>query len=142
MTSADGWLLLAVLSTSIAYVAGARVSSVIPAQQVICWVVVGSLPLTLPATAWWWPVDTTPSLAAWGGLLYVSLFSMWLGFFAWYGGLATRQSGFPQASRDRLKSLCAQPKLSISDVTAQRDLSGATSMVRRRRASLTMWAMG
>ena len=34
------------------------------------------------------PVDTTPSLAAWGGLLYVSLFSMWLGFFAWYGGLA------------------------------------------------------
>ena len=88
LVPADGWLLLAVLSTSVAYVAGARVSGVIPAQQVICWVVVGSLPLTLPATAWWWPVDTTPSLAAWGGLLYVSLFSMWLGFFAWYGGLA------------------------------------------------------
>ncbi len=88
LVAADGWLLLAVLSTSIAYVAGARVSGVIPAQQVICWVVVGSLPLTLPATVWWWPVDTSPSLAAWGGLLYVSLFSMWLGFFAWYGGLA------------------------------------------------------
>jgi drug/metabolite transporter (DMT)-like permease len=88
LVPADGWLLLAVLSTSFAYVAGARVSSVIPAQQVICWVVVGALPLTLPATAWWWPVDTTPSLAAWGGLLYVGLFSMWLGFFAWYGGLA------------------------------------------------------
>ncbi|MFN5724212.1 MAG: DMT family transporter [Betaproteobacteria bacterium] len=88
LVAADGWLLLAVLSTSIAYVAGARVSGVIPAQQVICWVVVGSLPFTLPATVWWWPVDTSPSLAAWGGLLYVSLFSMWLGFFAWYGGLA------------------------------------------------------
>ena len=88
LVPADGWLLLAVLSTSFAYVAGARVSSVIPAQQVICWVVVGALPLTLPATAWWWPVDTTPNLAAWGGLLYVGLFSMWLGFFAWYGGLA------------------------------------------------------
>ena len=88
LAAADGWLLLAVLSTSIAYVAGARVSGVIPAQQVICWVVVGSLPFTLPATVWWWPVDTSPSLAAWGGLLYVSLFSMWLGFFAWYGGLA------------------------------------------------------
>jgi drug/metabolite transporter (DMT)-like permease len=88
LVAADGWLLLAVLSTSIAYVAGARVSGVIPAQQVICWVVVGSLPLTLPATVWWWPVDTSPSLAAWGGLLYVGLFSMWLGFFAWYGGLA------------------------------------------------------
>ncbi len=88
LVAADGWLLLAVLSTSIAYVAGARVSGVIPAQQVICWVVVGSLPFTLPATVGWWPVDTSPSLAAWGGLLYVSLFSMWLGFFAWYGGLA------------------------------------------------------
>jgi drug/metabolite transporter (DMT)-like permease len=88
LMAADGWLLLAVLSTSIAYVAGARVSGVIPAQQVICWVVVGSLPFTLPATVWWWPVDTSPSLAAWGGLLYVGLFSMWLGFFAWYGGLA------------------------------------------------------
>ena len=97
LVPADGWLLLAVLSTSIAYVAGARVSSVIPAQQVICWVVVGSLPLTLPATAWWWPVDTTPSLAAWGGLLYVSLFSMWLGFFAWYGGLA--MGGIVRVSR-------------------------------------------
>ncbi len=89
LVAADGWLLLAVLSTSIAYVAGARVSGAIPAQQVICWVVVGSLPLTLPATLWWWPTGTTPSIAAWGGLLYVGLFSMWLGFFAWYGGLAT-----------------------------------------------------
>ena len=88
MVPADGWLLLAVLSTAIAYVAGARVSSVIPAQQVICWVVVGSLPLTLPATLWLWPVATAPSLAAWGALVYVGLFSMWLGFFAWYGGLA------------------------------------------------------
>ncbi len=88
LVPADGWLLLAVMCTAVAYVAGARVSSAIPAQQVICWVVVGSLPLTLPATLWWWPVDTTPSLAAWGGLLYVGLFSMWLGFFAWYGGLA------------------------------------------------------
>jgi len=89
LVAADGWLLLAVLSTSIAYVAGARVSGAIPAQQVICWVVVGSLPFTLPATLWWWPTGTAPSIAAWGGLLYVGLFSMWLGFFAWYGGLAT-----------------------------------------------------
>ena len=88
LVPAAGWLRLAVMCTAVAYVAGARVSGVIPAQQVICWVVVGSLPLTLPATAWWWPVDTTPSLAAWGGLVYVGLFSMWLGFFAWYGGLA------------------------------------------------------
>jgi drug/metabolite transporter (DMT)-like permease len=85
--AADGWLLLAVVSTSLAYVAGGRASSHMPAQQVICWVVAGSLPLTLPLTWWWWPTrEATP--AAWGGLLYVSLFSMWLGFFAWYRGLA------------------------------------------------------
>lgn len=85
--AADGWLLLAVVSTSLAYVAGGRASSHMPAQQVICWVVAGSLPLTLPLTWWWWPTrEVTP--AAWGGLLYVSLFSMWLGFFAWYRGLA------------------------------------------------------
>lgn len=89
LVAADGWLLLAVLSTSIAYVAGARVSTVLPAQQVICWVVVGALPLTLPVTWWSWPTQTAPSPAAWGGLLYVGLFSMWLGFFAWYRGLAT-----------------------------------------------------
>ncbi|MFM8770184.1 MAG: EamA family transporter [Rubrivivax sp.] len=33
-------------------------------------------------------VHTTPSRAARGALMYVGLFSMWLGFFAWYGGLA------------------------------------------------------
>ena len=44
----DGWLLLAVLSTSVGYVAGARVSHALPASQVICWILVGSLPVTLP----------------------------------------------------------------------------------------------
>jgi drug/metabolite transporter (DMT)-like permease len=88
LVAADGWLLLAVVSTAIAYVAGARVSAEVPAQQVICWVVVGSLPLTVPATLWWWPAGAMPGWAAWCGLLYVGLFSMWLGFFAWYGGLA------------------------------------------------------
>ena len=85
--AADGWLLLAVVSTSLAYVAGGRASSQMPAQQVICWVVAGSLPVTLPLTVGWWPAQPA-SWSAWGGLLYVSLFSMWLGFFAWYRGLA------------------------------------------------------
>ena len=85
--AADGWLLLAVLSTSLAYVAGGRASAAMPAQQVICWVVAGSLPLTLPLTWWWWPTHVVAA-ASWGALLYVSLFSMWLGFFAWYRGLA------------------------------------------------------
>lgn len=87
LSAADGLLLLAVLSTAIGYVAGARVSAKLPAEQVICWVLVISLPLTLPAMLATWPVQPVRS-SAWGGFAYVTLFSMWLGFFAWYRGLA------------------------------------------------------
>jgi drug/metabolite transporter (DMT)-like permease len=87
LTLADGLLLLAVLSAAVGYVGGAQVSASLPAQQVICWVLVLSLPLVLPA-AWWLRPLQPASVAAWGGFAYVSLFSMWLGFFAWYRGLA------------------------------------------------------
>jgi len=87
LSLADGYLLLAVVSTSIGYVAGARVSAVLPAQHVICWLLVGSLPFTLPSALWLLP--SAPALpSAWWGFAYVSVFSMWLGFFAWYRGLA------------------------------------------------------
>jgi drug/metabolite transporter (DMT)-like permease len=84
---ADGLLLLAVGCAAIGYVAGARVSAQWPAEQVICWVLVLALPAVLPATAWAWPPQAV-SVAAWVGFAYVSVFSMWLGFFAWYRGLA------------------------------------------------------
>jgi drug/metabolite transporter (DMT)-like permease len=85
--AADGLLLLAVLCGAIGYVGGAQVAATLPAQQVICWVLVLSLPFTLPVAWWLWP-QAPASAAAWGGFAYVSLFSMWLGFFAWYRGLA------------------------------------------------------
>ena len=86
--TADLLLLLAVASASIGYVAGAQVSAVLPAEEVICWVLVLSLPFTLPAMLAAWPADTSSVRAsAWAGLAYVTLFSMWLGFFAWYRGL-------------------------------------------------------
>ncbi|WP_326542825.1 DMT family transporter [Pseudorhodoferax sp.] len=84
---ADGLLLLAVATGAMGYVWGAQVSASLPAPQVICWVLVLSLPFTLPATLWWWPAQAA-SVAAWGGFAYVSLVSMWLGFFAWYRALA------------------------------------------------------
>ncbi len=86
LVAADGWLLMAVLSAAVGYVAGARVSAVMPAQLVICWVLVGSLPLTLPVALWVWP-EAPAHAAAWGGFAYTAVFSMWLGFFAWYRGL-------------------------------------------------------
>ena len=84
---ADGLLLGAVLCGAVAYVAGARAAAVMPAEHVIGWVLVASLPLTLPAALWLWPTQPA-SAAAWGGFVYVSVFSMWLGFFSWYRGLA------------------------------------------------------
>ncbi len=87
LVRADGWLLLAVLSAAIGYVGGAQVAATMPAQQVICWVLVGSLPFTLPVALWLWPVAPVRA-SAWVGFAYASVFSMWLGFFAWYRGLA------------------------------------------------------
>jgi drug/metabolite transporter (DMT)-like permease len=85
--AADGLLLLAVLSASAGYVAGARVSMDLPGEQTICWVLVLSLPFTLPIAIASAPTEPV-SAAAWTGFAYVSLFSMWIGFFAWYRGLA------------------------------------------------------
>lgn len=87
LSLADVYLVLAIVSGSIGYVGGARVSAALPAQQVICWVLVGSLPFTLPAMLWVWP-ERAASGAAWLGFTYAAVFSMWLGFFAWYRGLA------------------------------------------------------
>ena len=103
---ADAWLALAVLSAACGYVTGARVSAHLSAEQAICWVLVLSLPLTLPAMALTWPARSA-SAAAWGGFAYVTLFSMWLGFFAWYRGLA--QGGVMRVSQVQL----AQPFLAL-----------------------------
>ena len=87
LTLADGYLLAAVLSAAIGYVGGAKVAAVMPAQHVICWVLVGSLPFTAPAMWATWPTQPA-STSAWVGFAYAAVFSMWLGFFAWYRGLA------------------------------------------------------
>ena len=84
---ADLYLLAAISCTAMGYVAGARVSAEVPAEQVICWVLVGALPFTVPVALWSWPA-TAASVSAWAAFGYVSVFSMWLGFFAWYRGLA------------------------------------------------------
>ena len=91
---ADGLLLGAVLCSGFGYVQGARLSAPqgdgrppMPAEQVIGWVLLACLPITLPVALLSWPaLPVLPQ--AWGGVLYVSVFSMWLGFFAWYRGLA------------------------------------------------------
>jgi drug/metabolite transporter (DMT)-like permease len=88
---ADGLVVGAVLASSWCYVEGASVTRAMPGWQVISWVVVLALPVTVPASAaiWWFTrggYDTTAG--QWASLVLLGLSSMYLGFFAWYRGLS------------------------------------------------------
>jgi drug/metabolite transporter (DMT)-like permease len=85
---ADLLLIGAVAAGSIGYVAGAQVSPVLGAERTICWICAVALPVSLPAAWWLWPESTAGiRTSAWAGFVYVGMFSMWAGFFAWYRGL-------------------------------------------------------
>ena len=84
---ADLLLLGAVLAASVGYVGGTQVTPALGAERVISWVCVMALPLTLPGALLTWPEQPVPP-SAWLALLYVAVFSMWAGFFAWFRGLA------------------------------------------------------
>lgn len=85
---ADVLLVGAVIAAAVGYVAGAQVSPVLGAEQTICWICAMALPLSLPAAWWLWPADAASIRpASWAGFVYVGVFSMWAGFFAWYRGL-------------------------------------------------------
>jgi drug/metabolite transporter (DMT)-like permease len=89
--AADALLLAAVASAALGYVHGAKLARFMSAEQVIGWVLVLSLPLTLPAALLTLPSPSALAqvrASAWVGFAYVSLVSMWLGFFAWYRALA------------------------------------------------------
>ena len=84
---ADVLLLAAMLCAAVGYGYGARLSQQMRAEHVICWALVISLPLTVPLALLTYP--TAPLKAVtWAAFGYVAVFSMWLGFFAWYRGLA------------------------------------------------------
>ena len=84
---ADILLLAAMLCAAVGYGYGGRLSQQMRAEHVICWALVISLPLTVPLALLTYP--TAPLKAVtWAAFGYVAVFSMWLGFFAWYRGLA------------------------------------------------------
>lgn len=89
-TVADLLLLGSLITGGLGYAEGGRLSKSMPGWQVISWGLVLSLPLTLPITAVSLAVSPPHDIATQPviGLLYVSLFSMFLGFCAWYPGLA------------------------------------------------------
>ncbi|MBU7575218.1 MAG: DMT family transporter [Hydrogenophaga sp.] len=84
---ADALLLAAMLFAAVGYAYGARLSQRMRAEHVICWALVIALPLTLPLAALTRP-QAVLQASAWWGFAYTAVFSMWIGFFAWYRGLA------------------------------------------------------
>lgn len=87
--AANIYLLIAMTTGAFGYIGGARLTPRLGAEQVICWVLMSSLPLTLPMAWLFAPADASAIAAiSWWGFVYVALFSMWIGFFAWYRALA------------------------------------------------------
>ncbi len=84
------WALLgAVIAASLGYAEGAILARSSGSWQVICWSLLLSVPILLPIVLQHLPpTPASISTNAWWGFLYVSVFSMFLGFFAWYRGLA------------------------------------------------------
>ncbi|HEY4541886.1 MAG TPA: DMT family transporter [Noviherbaspirillum sp.] len=86
---ADLALLAAVIAAAFGYAEGGRLAQTLGGIQVICWALLLALPLLLPVSLWLaWQHGMTASPRAWLGFGYVSLFSMFAGFFFWYKGLA------------------------------------------------------
>ena len=88
---ADLLVVGAVLFSSTCYVLGAEVTRHMPGWQVISWVVVLALPITIPASlviAWSTHASYDPTASEWAALFGLGISSMYLGFFAWYRGLA------------------------------------------------------
>ncbi|WP_241059607.1 DMT family transporter [Achromobacter xylosoxidans] len=85
----DFWLLLAVLLGGMGYAEGARASRTLGGWRTICWALVISAPVLVAPVGW-----MAAQQAHWPGAdviwasAYLAFGSMFLGFFAWYRGLA------------------------------------------------------
>ena len=89
LSSGDTLLFAAVAVAAVGYAFSGRLTSQMPGWEVISWVLVIALPVSIPAAALTMPADITHiALKPWLALLYVALFSQWIGFFAWNAGMA------------------------------------------------------
>ena len=89
ITAADACLLIGTALCALGYAEGGALSRELGGARTISWALVLSLPLTIPVTlgvALLVPPD--PDAVAWFGFGYQAVVSMFLGFFAWYAGLA------------------------------------------------------
>jgi drug/metabolite transporter (DMT)-like permease len=84
----DLLVLLAMLSAGLGYAEGAALSRELGAWPTLCWALVLMAPfLVWPVARAWGGAASAPPVA-WLGFAYVAVVSMFLGFLAWYRGLA------------------------------------------------------
>jgi drug/metabolite transporter (DMT)-like permease len=89
LSAGDLLLFAAVAVSAVGYAFSGRLTADMPGWEVISWVLVMALPISLPAAVLTMPADLTHiALKPWLALLYVALFSQWIGFFAWNAGMA------------------------------------------------------
>ena len=86
---ADLALLAAIVCAAVGYAEGGHLAREMGGWQVICWALLMAAPvLVFPVGLALWRHGFSPTPLGGLGFLYVSLFSMFLCFFAWYHGLA------------------------------------------------------
>jgi len=89
LSAGDLLLFAAVAVSAVGYAFSGRLTSEMPGWEVISWVLVMALPVSLPAAALTMTADLTHiALKPWLAVLYVAVFSQWVGFFAWNAGMA------------------------------------------------------
>ena len=85
----DLWLLFAILFAAIGYSEGGTLAKEMGSIGVISWALVISLPINLFASYLFYEINySSISFQAIISLTYVGLFSMFIGFFFWYKGIA------------------------------------------------------
>ena len=85
---ADLLLFVAVVLVGAGYAEGGRLSREMAPWRVICWSLIGSIPLLVVPVALAVGDGFRASPQAWIGFAWVACMSMFGGFFAWYRGLA------------------------------------------------------
>jgi drug/metabolite transporter (DMT)-like permease len=105
----DVYFLLAVAAAAVGYTEGALLSRELGGWQTISWAVLLALPVTVPlGISGWVSTNGGQNVNAWLAFAYLGLVSMFLGFFAWYAGLA--MGGIARVSQVQL----LQPLLSVT----------------------------